>query len=243
MKTSTKNAAYEWSCFDPEVYFQRNYSHPHPSDLEIIEHLGRFYASCPDNCDVIDIGTGPNLYPLLAALPKAKSITAWEYGKANVDWLTRELNKKRMRPCWYTFLRILRTQHAMYRNMRAVSALQSKVKIRQSSIFDLPEKSWDVATMFFCAESITKDEDEFHEGLMKFRAALKANGRFFAAFMERSTGYEVDGMEFPAISLTRKSLKISLDKFFSEFEVAHVGLHGKRLRKGYSGMLVAWGKR
>ena len=43
-------------------------------------------------------------------------------------------------------------------------ALRAKTSVRQGSIFDLPERRWDAATMFFCAESITERKDKFERG-------------------------------------------------------------------------------
>lgn len=39
--------------------------------------------------------------------------------------------------------------------------LRTKSVVKQGSICDLPERTWDAATMFFCAESITEHQDEF----------------------------------------------------------------------------------
>jgi hypothetical protein len=46
--------------------------------------------------------------------------------------------------------------------------LRTKSVVKQGSICDLPERTWDAATMFFCAESITEHQDEFEVACAAF---------------------------------------------------------------------------
>ncbi len=57
--------------------------------------------------ETIDIGTGPNLFPLLCALPRASRLTAWEFSASNVAWLEAELRAPQLRPQWSHFWRVV----------------------------------------------------------------------------------------------------------------------------------------
>lgn len=50
--------------------------------------------------------------------------------------------------------------------------------VKQGSIFDLPERTWDAATMFFCAESITEHQDEFEAACAAFARCVKPYSGF-----------------------------------------------------------------
>jgi hypothetical protein len=51
--------------------------------------------------------------------------------------------------------------------------LRTKSVVKQGSICDLPERTWDAATMFFCAESITEHQDEFEAACAAFARCVK----------------------------------------------------------------------
>jgi hypothetical protein len=60
------------------------------------------------NLDFVDVGTGPNLIPLFCALPRARSLTVWEYAESNVAWLKADLAGDAMRPQWRHFWGVTR---------------------------------------------------------------------------------------------------------------------------------------
>ena len=105
------NDAFAWSEFDPEAYFAHYYGDPHPDDDRLVALTSQaILASAESGCtlDVIDIGTGPNLFPLFAAFPCAASITVWEYADSNLTWLRNELAERPDRPQWRHFWEVAR---------------------------------------------------------------------------------------------------------------------------------------
>ena len=78
-----------------------------------------------------------------------------------------------------------------------IPALRAKTALRQGSIFDLPQRAWDAATMFFCAESITGRQDEFEAACAAFARCVRPGGALIAAFLVRSAGYVVADRPFP----------------------------------------------
>ena len=97
---------------EAEAYFKHYYGEPHPDDdrvircaIEAMKHGGRPVQA---DLDVVDVGTGPNLIPLLCALPRAQSLTAWEYAESNVAWLRGGTVAPEMRPQWHHFWSVAR---------------------------------------------------------------------------------------------------------------------------------------
>ena len=100
---------------------------------------------------------------------------------------------------------------------------------------------WDLGTMFFVAESITKKPEEFRDAVACFVGALKPGAPFAAAFMAGSDGYEVARTVFPAVPITTDDVRRHLTELgVREPSVELLG-DEHRVRDGYTGMIVATG--
>jgi hypothetical protein len=193
--------------------------------------------------DIVDVGTGPNLIPFFCALPRAARLTAWEYAKSNVDWLQAELRRNEMPPQWRHFWAVTREAYGPGYDLPAdpIPLLRSKVKIEQGSIFDLPGRRWDAATMFFCAESITERQDEFEAACAAFAACVKPGGTLIAAFLERSAGYVVGDRPFPVLHLSPESIEAVFQAHASDVATEQIGIVEREIRSGYSGFIFLTG--
>src|ERR671927_165670 len=158
------NDGFDWSEFDPEAYVEHSYRDPHEDDeraVKLAVEAYRRFSSEP--LDVVDVGTGPNLFPLLAALPFAKSLTAWEFSPRNLAWMGRAMEPAELAPEWQHFWTVVRGAAGGATPDNPVEHLRRTVDLQQGSIFHLPRHRWDAASMFFCAESITDRRKEFEE--------------------------------------------------------------------------------
>ena len=79
--------------------------------------------------------------------------------------------------------------------------MADRTEVVQGSIFDLPQRRWDAATMFFCAESITAEQQEFERACAAFAGAVKPGGVLAAAFLAGSRGYRVGEENYPAVAV------------------------------------------
>lgn len=238
--TQGANNDFAWDRFDPDAYVEHYYSDPHPDDDDVVRLTVAALASLGRrDLEVVDVGTGPNLFPLFAALPLARQLTVWEYAASNVDWLRRELGRGELRKPWDHFWPVAASAHGAGVALPAnpVAALAGKVEVVQGSIFDLPPRRWDAATMFFCAESITARQDEFEKACQSFARAVKPGGILAAAFLAGSRGYSVAGQDYPAVSVTPETLQRAFDGLSRDLEVRGIGEMGEEIRSGYSGMV------
>lgn len=234
------NEDFAWSRFDPEAYVAHYYADPHPDDDSVVRFTAEALAACAGagEIETLDVGTGPNLFPLLAALPVAKRVTAWEYSQANVDWLRKELAGGVLRAPWDHFWEIARVPHgARAAISEPIQALNAKAEIVQGSIFDLPARQWDAATMFFCAESITERQDEFERACAAFAGAVRAGGALAAAFLAGSRGYSVGEEDFPAVSISPASLEQAFAPLATDIKLTLIGDREEEIRSGYTGMI------
>lgn len=240
------NADYQWAQFDSEAYFQHYYGEPHPDDDQVIRcAVKAIKRALPLSAklDVVDVGTGPNLIPLFCALPRAQSLTAWEYAESNVTWLKTEIMRDQMRSQWRHFWSVTRKAYSPYDPLEddPIPKLRAVTNVMQGSIFDLPARGWDAATMFFCAESITGRLDEFEEACSAYARCVKTGGTLAAAFLVRSSGYVVADRSFPALSLTAELIQRVFASLADEITTEKIGIVEREIRSGYSGFVFLTG--
>lgn len=240
------NADYQWAAFDSEAYFQHYYGEPHPDDDRVIHCAVDAIKRAPPSdraLDIVDIGTGPSLIPFFCALPRAARLTAWDYAQSNVDWLEAELRREEMRPQWRHFWAVARAAYGPDHGLPAspIPLLRTKTTIERGSIFDLPERRWDAATMFFCAESITERQDEFEAACAAFARCVKPGGALIAAFLVRSAGYVVAERPFPVLSLSPESIETVFAAHAQNVEAERIGIVEREIRSGYSGFVFLTG--
>lgn len=231
----------DWSAFDSKAYVDQNYVGVREDDRALIELAIEAFRDEPSQLEVVDIGTGPNLYPLLAALPRARRLTAWELSPANIAWLKAEIAAPALRPVWLDFWNIVRNGYGESLPATPHALLQDRFTPIEASVFDLPPGRWDAASMFFCAESITDSVSEFERALEAWSRCAKPGGRLIAAFMENSTGYTIAGRSYPATCLTADAIAAAVSPLVSDAAFTHIP-RPPLVREGYSGMLFACGR-
>ncbi|ADD40871.1 SCO2525 family SAM-dependent methyltransferase [Stackebrandtia nassauensis] len=234
------NDAYEWDRFNPESYQQHNYRDLRSDDREILEIIrDHFTATAPDApVTGIDVGAGPNLYPTLSMLPFCDDIELYEYSNSNVEWLREQI--KAYDHSWDKFWGVLEQSPEYSKITDPRQRLASIARVTQGSIFDLPRRRWGMGTMFFVAESLTQDMDEFRLAVAKFAGALLPGAPFAAAFMKESHGYRVDDTAFPAVAINSSHVAQCFQGITSEVLTTEVTFEHP-LRDGYDGMIVATG--
>ena len=243
---SVRNDAVAWSDFDAGEYWKINYASVLPEDAEIIRFASKFLIEAFDGHSgrkrAVDVGAGANLYPALLMLPWAEHIVFTEYASPNIHWLSENLTPAPGEWQWQPFWDLV----ADLPGYRAVEQPRRRLadvhEIRTLSIFDLPPRTWDLGSMFFVADGMTEDEAEFESAVRAFLGALLPGAPFMMAFMEGSTGYDVDGKSFPAVKVTPRSL----DALLADLPVTGTSLLRtdssiQRLRPGYDAMLLVTG--
>lgn len=255
----TQNADVKWADFPSEDYWDRNYKELLPPDQRILQLVGSFFSkTCPKKSHVeraIDVGSGTNLYPALLMLPWADQILLTDYSESNVCWLQDQVMDDEIggdtQWTWEPFWRELHTLKgynqitAPRKQLKAAcTGAGGQAAIEKCSVFDLPPARWQLGTMFFVAESITRDCAEFATAIQSFVGALEPYSPFAAAFMSGSDGYplgEVTEVTYPALPVTAQDI-------WDHFTRLHVdGLSvdeieaSELVRDGYEGMIVATG--
>src|SRR4051794_573157 len=88
----------DWDQFDPEAYFEHNYSAVRAHNVRMM----RLLSTAAWNLEMgsrrlLDIGTGSNLFPVISMLPYASRIECSDLAASNRRWLKAELRGDGMR--------------------------------------------------------------------------------------------------------------------------------------------------
>jgi hypothetical protein len=253
-QSKQSNDDFAWSRFDPEAYVAHYYADPHPDDDEVVRLTCRALAKARPGSETIDVGTGPNLFPLFAALPVAKRLTVWEYAESNIAWMKREFSHGALRPPWTHFWDVACSAHGLKAPAtpnsnptgnpigNPIAELAQRCDLVAGSIFELPQRRWDAATMFFCAESITAEQREFERACQAFAGAVKPGGVLAAAFLAGSRGYRVGEEDYPAVAINPEALGQAFAPLARDVEITPIGAMGEEIRSGYAGMLFLSGR-
>ncbi|MCF2528484.1 SCO2525 family SAM-dependent methyltransferase [Yinghuangia soli] len=253
-KTRTLNREAPWDRFDSRSYLDHNYRTLREDDRQIIAAVRDHFAACfpggrPAGLKGIDVGAGANLYPALSMLPWCDEILLYERAQTNVTWLRGQIAE--YGAGWDQFWSVLSADAGYQAVGDPRACFRERAEVRQGDLFDLAEERggaaaerWDIGTMFFVAESMSTVRHEFEEAVAKFLGCLNPGAPFAAAFMENSSGYEVAGQKFPAYPVDRNQVGESLVKYVdpTATTIIEIPIPGRRLRTGYTGMLLACGR-
>jgi hypothetical protein len=249
--TRVHNAEAPWSDFSSHDYWCHNYEKMQPEDQEIIRRVSLFliqaFAGRGPAQRAIDVGSGTNLYPALLMLPWTEKILLTDHSASNVRWLHGHVMDD---PAWtwQPFWEELHELEGYNRISEPRKALREAcvgepkcAGIEQHSVFKLPRAQWQLGTMFFVAESITEDPEEFRAAIEGFIGALQPGAPFAATFMSGSDGYPVADTRFPALRITPDHVT----ERFTDLGVSGLNVEltrtVHRVRPGYAGMIVATG--
>jgi len=241
------NAQFNWDEFDPDQYVTQNYRDFQSDDLKIVQTLRDFFAEHASGQPSrwgIDVGSGANLYPAMALLPFCAKIDLREFGRRNVTWLRNEISNEQKpgySAMWDQYWQVFAANDAYHQVEEPRTALAQRARVVRQSIFDLPERQWDMGTMSFVAESLTTQKNEFNAATQRFVSALKPGAPFAAAFMRDSSGYYVGTVRFPAVAIREADVEQCLAPLSEDLDIITVRSDALR-RTGYHNMIVATGK-
>lgn len=213
-----RNGDVAWDGFDTGGYLADNYTSVHVVDRAIIAELSPYYAAiAPGSVGrSLDVGTGPNLYPLMLASAASRRLEALEYSAANVAYLRRTVRDGASAD-WAPFWSLCRSLNPALG--RDLDSTIGRVSVRQGSAFALPERRYELASMFFVAESVTGDYHEFREMCHRLVRCVVPGGHLVAAFMAGMPSYHLSGQTLPSFPLDEGTLEMTLRPVTSALRV------------------------
>lgn len=179
-----------WDSWPVEDYLSENYRELHPADAAVISHHSAFYRElAPGSVSrSVEVGAGPNLYPLILASAASRRIDAVEAGASNAAYLARQLSGP-PEESWLPF-------HALCRSLNpdvpdTLEGALSPVRLVHGDLRSIEPGGYDLASMHFVAEGATEDFEEFKDFCRRFVRCVVPGGHLVAAFMENMPTYRI----------------------------------------------------
>lgn len=238
-----RNADLDWDRWPVPTYLAENYAALHESDDAVIVHHSAVYRDlAPGSLDrTVELGAGPNLYPLLMASGAARRIDAVDRSAAGLGYLRRQLADG-PDPSWEPFWQRCRALNpALPATMAEALA---RVHVQQGDAFALAGADYDLASMNFVAESVTEDPDEFGRFCAAFTATVRPGGHLVAAFMENMGRYELgDGSRWPGIPVDDATVTRVFAPLTGDLQVSRIDADPGLPEYGYTGMVMLRARR
>ncbi|MFE0652628.1 class I SAM-dependent methyltransferase [Streptomyces sp. NPDC059534] len=202
-----RNRDADWNAWPVADYLAENYRRLHPCDVGVIRHHSAVYRRhAPGSlARTLELGAGPNLYPLMLAGAAASRVDALEPSAASVRYLRHQLAHG-ADASWRPFYTLCRSLDPAL--PASCAEALSRVRVVRGTADDLVPGRYDLASMNFVAESVTEDFEEFSALCAAFVGAVRPGGRLLASFMERMPSYRIGtGPVWPACPVDGATLR------------------------------------
>ncbi|MEZ0096119.1 class I SAM-dependent methyltransferase [Streptacidiphilus sp. EB129] len=233
-----RNDDVDWDLWPVQDYLAENYRELHTCDAQVIRHHAALYRRLPPGSVTrsLEFGAGPNLYPLMLAAAVSCRIHAVESSAASVDYLIRQLTDGPDKS-WQTFYTLCRDlQPAL---PTTLSEALSHVQSLHGDVRDVPEGTYDLASMNFVAESITEDIEEFTTLCHTFIRSVRPGGLLVAAFMENMPRYRVgSGPVWPGCPIDAHAVRIVFQPHTDHLAVTRIDSDPTLPDYGDTGMVL-----
>ncbi|MCQ6553346.1 class I SAM-dependent methyltransferase [Streptomyces sp. C10-9-1] len=232
------NADADWDAWPVDAYLRENYRELHPCDAAVIRHHAAVYRGIAPGsvASAVECGTGPNLYPLMAAAAACRRIDALEPGAGNRAYLRRQLAHG-PDPAWQPFYDLCRSLDPAL--PPALATALSRVRVVPGALGGLPGHRYGLASMTFVAESVTTSAAEFADLCRAFARAVRPGGRLLAAFMAGMPSYRIaDGPLWPALPVGEDTLRAVFAPLTASLRITRVAKDPTLPEYGDTGMLL-----
>ncbi|MFE0463086.1 class I SAM-dependent methyltransferase [Kitasatospora sp. NPDC058965] len=233
-----RNRDADWDRWPVQAYLAENYRELHPADAAVIRHHSAAYrALAAGSVDrSLEVGSGPNLYPLLLAGAASRRIDAVETSASGIAYLRDQLARG-PDESWRAFYDLCRTLNPDLPPTPAEAL--AGVRVVHADLRDLPAGRYGLASMSFVAESVTEAFDEFADICRRFAASVRPGGLLLAAFMENMPSYRLgEGPEWPGCPVDRAAVREVFAPLTDGLRITRIDSDPTLPDYGDSGMLL-----
>ncbi|REF94597.1 NNMT/PNMT/TEMT family protein [Asanoa ferruginea] len=238
-----RNADVDWDAWPVEEYLQENYAELHAADRAVIAHHSAALAGlAPGSIDRgVEIGAGPNLYPLMLTGAACRAVDAFEPSAANLAYLRRQLQDG-PDAHWAEFF-----AHCREANPQLPSSMETvlaRIRVVRGGVLDVGAGKYGLASMNFVAESVTESAAEFRQFCEAFISAVRPGGVLVASFMENMARYRIaGGQEWPGHPVDSATVADVFSPHVIELEVSRIPADPGLPDWGYTGMVLLSARR
>jgi hypothetical protein len=226
---------YSFKKWDPYTYLNDYFTDiPEFEDTIrfIIQTLrGKFYD------EAIDIGCGPTVCYWSAVSNFCNHIDIADYKKPNLDAIHDWVNGKNTFD-WSHYSGLALKYNNILATPKSIHTYETraKAKLRDAYICDVftspvikEQKQYDLVSTFYCADSITKNKEEWSMAMTNICSLVRPNGTVIGGAMEKCSFYSVGNMRYPSANLTVSDIRdYFVENNFSSIDI----VTGKEFYRG-----------
>jgi hypothetical protein len=237
------NVDVNWDEWPVDDYIAENYRELHPSDAAVIDHHSRYLSQFRPGTfhRSLELGAGPNLYPLMLVSSCSQTTDAVEPGAASVRYLREQLAVGPDRH-WGVFL-----ERARALNPALPAAPQQAlrhVRVIHAAAASVAPDGYGLVSMHFVAEGVSDVHSEFVDVCRTFVHAAQPGGHIIAAFMENLGAYTIaDGPRWPAFPVNADIVHDTFSPMTEDLALDRIDADPTLPDYGYTGMLMLTARR
>jgi hypothetical protein len=234
----------------PGDYLRDYYSEVEPDEVETIAFFVDALREADTQEPMLFFGVGPTLHHVFAAAGQAPEIHLADYLPANLreieGWIERRPDAHDWRPfVSYT----LECEGLASPSEPLILAREQLTRARITQLLEADARDreplarrYGTVVSAYCADSATADRADWERYMRHITGLVLPGGLFVTAALRRSRGYVVGGKSFPSANVDETDMDAVLAREFTQrvVEVRHLDQHAAQ---GYSGIVLAWGRR
>lgn len=248
----SRQLSVNWNTFDPKLYLREYYNHIGPENEVLLSFLVSSFKKVPIGSEVLDFGTGPTAYQLIAAARVAKTVDCAEFLEVNRKELEKWVNDRPGRFNWRKYTsRIMELEDGSLPSdievKRRERDTKSKIRVMRGDATKVAplnsNRRYDVLSVHFVPESITDSKQKYVRYLSNIMTILKPSGYFIMSAIIGAKSYKAGKHTFPAVPVSKEDLikevinnGIIPDSIQTSFVPAEKS-------QGYNGLLFLFGEK
>lgn len=240
----------------PKAYLTEYYSAVEADELHTIAFfVDAIRHSEPDE-PVLFFGVGPTLHHVFLAGARASEIHLADYLPANLREIERWISRDPDAHDWRPFVRYTLECEGVAAPTDEEIALREEItraKItrllqvdarRVNPFVEQERRRYGTVISPYCADSATDDRATWETFMKHITGLVRPGGVFVTAALRRSRSYLVGGKSFPSANIDEDDIRAVLEPGFGplngSIQVRDLPEHEPQ---GYSGIVLAWGRR
>ena len=240
-----RNADVDWDQWPVETYLSENYRDLHPCDDAVLVHHSAFYSRLGSDSigRSLEVGVGPNLYPLMLAAAASRRVEAVDVSASNVAYVARQLTEG-ADDSWQPFYARCRALNPAL--PLTMDAALDRCSVALGGLLDVERGAYDLSSMTFVAESISETMSEVAQFCRAFVGSVRPGGLLVAAFMENQSRYQLgEASRWPGCPITAADVQRLFEVDADDLVITRIEADPTlpAYYGGYTGMIMLTGRR
>jgi hypothetical protein len=239
--------------WDPEVYLQEFYPEGsvYADEREALSYELAALGDIDNVALALELGCGPTVHRSIAAARYVAEIHMADYMPANLQHVSKWLNRAGDRHGWTEHVRyVLETEGLAEPTPTAISRRESLTRERvrrvlqcdlrlEDPLGDAHRELYPLVYSFFCAESATGDRETWARYVSNLSSLVAPRGHLVLGALRNASRYRSGSRWFPCAPIDENDLRAVLTGQFAsstiDVQVRHLPTHEPQ---GYSGILL-----